>query len=61
MNNPSNKLLKLNFYNFFLNFHSTDSFSDEEDEFIMAEDDGRNDNEDGIDQDDMRNLHIDGI
>lgn len=37
-----------------------DSFSDEEDEFEMAEEDGHNDRDDDIDQDEMRNLHIDG-
>lgn len=37
----------------------TDSFSEEEDEFIMAEENNHVANDD-IDQEDIRNLHIDG-
>lgn len=40
-------------------FVFTDSFSEEEDEFIMAEENNHAVN-DGIDQEDIRNLHIDG-
>lgn len=40
-------------------FIQTDSFSDEEDEFIMAEDNNHA-AENEIDQEDIRNLHIDG-
>lgn len=36
-----------------------DSFSDQEDEYIMAEENDHQAN-DGIDQEDIRNLHIDG-
>lgn len=46
---------------FFFSFvgNSTDSFSEEEDEFIMAEDNNHA-AENEIDQEDIRNLHIDG-
>lgn len=37
----------------------TDSFSEEEDEFIMAEENNHAADDD-IDQEDIRNLHIDG-
>lgn len=40
-------------------FVFTDSFSEEEDEFIMAEENNHVVNDD-IDQEDIRNLHIDG-
>lgn len=43
----------------FIVFFITDSFSEEEDEFIMAEENNHA-VDDGIDQEDIRNLHIDG-
>lgn len=45
----------------FAHIESTDSFSEEEDDdFQIADDNANNPNEDGFNQDEMRNLHIDG-
>lgn len=64
MKMPDKSFLLISFKSINLNancvfFVFTDSFSEEEDEFIMAEENNHVANDD-IDQEDIRNLHIDG-